>query len=142
MSVVTDNRRHVVIDTNCVLQILGKHSPYHCIWEEFLKERFIWCISNDILDEYEEIIGAKASPRAADFFIQTILRSPNTVKQDPYYRFNLIETDKDDNKFVDCAIVTNADYIVSEDAHFNSLKSIPFPHVNVIRLHEFLKEFE
>jgi len=63
------------------------------------------------------------------------------VKQDPYYRFNLIDKDKDDNKFVDCAIVANADYIVSEDAHLNVLKTIPFPHVNVIRLNEFLKEF-
>ena len=56
-----------------------------------------------------------------------------------YYHFNLI-SDRDDNKFVDCAIKANAKYIVSEDHHFNELKSIPFPHVEVIGLKQFLKE--
>ena len=36
--------------------------------------------------------------------------------------------------------VANADYIVTEDAHFNILKTIPFPKVTVKRLHEFCKE--
>ena len=44
----------------------------------------------------------------------------------------------DDNKFVDCAIAANAQYIVSEDSHFKHLKNIPFPAVNVIRLREFM----
>ena len=46
------------------------------------------------------------------------------------------------NKFVDCAIVANADFIVSEDSHFNVLKSIPFPRVIVKRLQIFCKELE
>lgn len=141
MNMAIDNRRHVIIDTNCLLQILGKYSKYHCLWEAFLKERFVWCFSNEILDEYEEIICEKASPKAAYLFIQTILRSPNTVKKDPYYHFGLIEKDPDDNKFVDCAVIANADYIVTEDAHFNVLKDIRFPHVNVIRLNEFMNDF-
>lgn len=43
-------------------------------------------------------------------------------------------------KFVDCAIVAGAKYIVSEDHHFDVLKSIDFPHVNVITIEQFLKE--
>jgi len=58
----------------------------------------------------------------------------------PYFHFNLISVDPDDNKFVDCAIIANADYIVSQDAHFNVLKTINFPKVNVIRIEDFLKE--
>ena len=53
--------------------------------------------------------------------------------------FHLIETDKDDNKFVDCAIAANAQYIVSEDSHFKHLKDIPFPTVNVIHLGKFME---
>lgn len=37
----------------------------------------------------------------------------------------------------DCAIAANADCIVSEDAHFKILESIPFPHVSLLRLKEF-----
>jgi predicted nucleic acid-binding protein len=58
----------------------------------------------------------------------------------PAFRFNLITADPDDNKFVDCAIVANADYIVSQDNHFNVLKKIDFPKLNVIRIEEFVKE--
>ena len=34
--------------------------------------------------------------------------------------------DKDDNKFVDCAIAANARFIVSEDGHFKYLKESRF----------------
>lgn len=64
------------------------------------------------------------------------------MKFTPSFHFNLINTDPDDNKFVDCAIVANASYIVSEDTHFNILNSIPFPHVEVIRLQKFLKTLQ
>lgn len=57
---------------------------------------------------------------------------------DPHYHFGLIEQDVDDNKFVDCAIASNAKYIVSNDAHFSHLKEILFPKVDVIKLQDFL----
>lgn len=82
----------------------------------------------------------KASAKVAYLFMQTLMRSPNIAKNDPYFRFGLIEQDKDDNKFVDCAIVAGADYIVSEDSHSRTLKSIPFPKVNVLLLDEFMKD--
>lgn len=70
--------------------------------------------------------------------IQVIINSPFVEFINTYFHFHLIEQDKDDNKFVDCAIAANAKYIVSEDTHFKQLKSIPFPSVNVIRLREFM----
>ncbi len=56
----------------------------------------------------------------------------------PAYRFNLITSDPDDNKFVDCAITAGATYIVSNDRHFNELKKYDFPKVDVRNLTEFL----
>lgn len=61
---------------------------------------------------------------------------------DPHYHFALITQDPDDNKFVDCAIVASADYLVSEDNHFNVLKDIPFPKVNVITLEQFQNDLQ
>lgn len=46
-----------------------------------------------------------------------------------YYQMNLISSDKDDNKFVDCAFAANADYIITHDHHFNVLTTIPFPRI-------------
>jgi len=80
------------------------------------------------------------SPAAARIAVETILRANNVLRVDAQFRFNLIKADADDNKFVDCAIVANADYIVTEDSHFNVLKSIPFPKVRIRRLHEFYEE--
>ena len=80
------------------------------------------------------------SSLAASIAMETILRANNVIRVDAHFRFGLITADQDDNKFVDCAIVANADYIVSEDSHFNVLKSIPFPRLEVKRLQEFYEE--
>lgn len=60
----------------------------------------------------------------------------------PSYAFHLIKADEDDNKFVDCAIVSNAKYIVRNDRHFNELRDIPFPKVDVIKINQFLQELQ
>lgn len=59
------------------------------------------------------------------------------MRVDPHFSFGLITVDADDNKFVDCAIVANAHFIVTEDKHFNVLKNIEFPHVDVIGIDDF-----
>lgn len=40
-------------------------------------------------------------------------------------------------QFVDCAIAANAKCIVTEDNHFNVLRQIPFPKVEVVGIDEF-----
>lgn len=133
-------KRYVVLDTNCLLQSLSQRSQYYKVWEDFVMGRYVLCVSNEILEEYEEIISSHMSSLAARIAMETILRANNVVRVDAQFRFNLITADIDDNKFVDCAIIANADYIVSEDSHFNVLKSIPFPRVEVKRLREFYEE--
>lgn len=135
-------KRLVVVDTNCLIQILGIHSKYRFLWSEFMANGYVLCISNEILHEYEEILSQKASPLVADMFLKVLARSRNVIRKDPYFRFNLIEKDKDDNKFVDCAIVCAASYIVSNDAHFKCLQNQPFPAVNVISLDEFAEDIK
>jgi predicted nucleic acid-binding protein len=63
---------------------------------------------------------------------------PNTERISLYYRFNLIKTEPDDNKFVDCAITAGATYIVSNDRHFAEVGQYKFPKVEVKSLTEFL----
>ena len=65
------------------------------------------------------------------------LSRPNEIRKDSHYTFALIEADKDDNKFVDCAIAANAKCIVTEDKHFRVLKNIPFPKVEILGIEEF-----
>ena len=45
--------------------------------------------------------------------------------------------DPDDNKFIYCSFASNCNYFVTNDKHFNILKNIDFPKINVIKLEEF-----
>ncbi|WP_460958439.1 PIN domain-containing protein [Spirosoma litoris] len=57
----------------------------------------------------------------------------------PYYKWFLISSDVDDNKFVDCAIACGADYIITEDRHFREIDEVDFPKVVRVGLVEFKK---
>ena len=133
---------NIVLDTNCLIASLSKKGNYFKVWTDLHAGKYILCVSNEILTEYEEIIAKKTNPIIAANVVQTLLNSPFVRFIDPYFHFNLIEKDKDDNKFVDCAIAANASFIVSEDSHFKMLKNIPFPNVRVIRLVHFMHILE
>ena len=135
-------KRHVVIDTNCLVQMLSAHGNYYSAWRAYRRGDYILCVSNEILNEYQEIIERVANATVAVNVVNAIIRSPYTSFFTPQYRFRLIGQDPDDNKFVDCAIIANADFIVSEDSHFAVLKFIPYPSVKVVRLDEFVNELK
>lgn len=82
------------------------------------------------------------SPLISEYIITVILNRKNVRKLDPSFEFHCIVADPDDDKFVDCAVAGNAKYIVSQDHHFNVLKQISFPHVEVVTIQQFLKELE
>jgi len=50
----------------------------------------------------------------AEFAVGTLLKSQNAVQITPHYKWSLISTDPDDNKFVDCALNAGADFIVTQ----------------------------
>ncbi|MGM9693488.1 MAG: putative toxin-antitoxin system toxin component, PIN family [Alloprevotella sp.] len=134
--------QRIVLDTNCLLMSLPRISPYRIIWERFLAGDYVLCVSTEIIEEYSEIISNKTTSEIANNVITTILNAHNTELISPYYRFNMIQADKDDNKFVDCSIAANAKYIVTNDKHFDVLKHIAFPRVNVINAKSFVEELK
>ena len=129
--------KNIVLDTNCLLACIAVRNKFHTIWNAFLNEEFYLSISNEIITEYEEILAEKTSPEFAEMIVYIILNSNNVVFVHPYFRFGLITADPDDNKMADCAISANVDYLVTNDRHFNVLKNIDFPKINVIDLDTF-----
>ena len=129
----------VVLDTNCILQIVFPKAIYKEVWDALKARKYTICVSNEILLEYREILERRFHDSLfAEAVVDAILSMPNVERVIPAYRFNLITTDPDDNKFVDCAITAGATYIVSNDHHFAELELYDFPKVDVRTLSEFL----
>ena len=81
----------IVLDTNCLLPILGAQSRYNFLFTAFLECRYTLCVSTEILLEYEEILRQKASATAADLFLKVIARSQNVMRKDPYFHLGLVK---------------------------------------------------
>ena len=52
-----------------------------------------------------------------------------------------MHNDPDDNKYADCALIANVDFLVSEDKHFNIFREIEFPPLKIICIDAFLAYF-
>jgi uncharacterized protein len=133
---------NVILDTNVFMVSLASHSKYHLIYQSLLNNVYNLYVSNEILTEYDEVISERLGCDATDLKLKELLNLKNVHKIEPFYNWQLIEADPDDNKFADCAIAIDADFIVSNDRHFKVLKDIPFPHVNVIKAEDFLLVLE
>ena len=133
------NMINIVLDTNSLIIAISAKNDCHKVWQSFLNGDYTLCISNEIVEEYLEVMTRNINKYVAETIIYTILTRENVKKLTPHDRFHLITADRDDNKFVDCAITANAEYIVTEDHHFNELKNISFPSVAIINLKDFAK---
>ena len=132
----------IVLDTNILVAIIGRNSPFRWLFDKIISGRIILCVSNEIILEYREILEMKNGVEVASNMNDFFTVHPFVQKYEPWFNFSLISEDKDDNKFVDCAIASNAHAIISNDKHFQVLKEIPFPFVKVLTLTEFQDGFQ
>ena len=131
----------LVIDTNIFFSALNPKSRYYPISRNLLSERFSMLVSTPILLEYEEILQNVFAKELLEHFWLFLLTSENVIFISPAFRFQLLIADKDDEKFVDCAVCGSADFPVTDDRHFNMLKSIPFPRVKVVKAKDFIRKY-
>ncbi|WP_420148020.1 putative toxin-antitoxin system toxin component, PIN family [Spirosoma sp.] len=128
----------VVIDTNQLLSSISPKSTSHWLYQAIFSGQFTLCVTTEILEEYEEIINWGFRRRdLTDSILEALVNSPFIEQVNVSFFWWFITVDPDDNKFSDCAIAAGADYLVTEDRHFDVLADIDFPKVNVISLAEF-----
>ena len=134
----------VVIDTNVVLSMFKRAHPHRPIFDAWAAGRLRWAMSTEMLFEYEET-AARMTHRAYIALVFQTMDAVEAVRQNihrvsPSFRFNLIAADPDDNKFADCAIAAEADFIITADQHFDAMrgsgyKPQPVTPEEFIRLH-------
>ncbi len=129
----------VVIDTNILRLTIKKGNFERFIYDAFRAEAFDWVVSTEILNEYEEKLIEFYSVQTADLILGILENAPNVIFAEPYFRWEIIKIDQDDNKFADLAISTNADCLVTNDRHFNIFKKLDFPKLNIVKPNQFKK---
>ena len=129
----------IVLDTNVLLVSISRRSRFHPIFQCFENKAFTLLVTTDILLEYEETIHWHMGAETAKNILEGFQRVSNIAHIQKYSYWNLIIHDHDDDKFVDCAVAGNADFLVTNDNHFNILKKVPFPKVEVLTAEAFLE---
>ena len=134
-----ENKIKVVLDTNCILSSISKNSKYHIIIDMLYEGQFILCVSNEILMEYEEKLSENFNVSIAENFIGAVYLLENVELTNIYFKLSMINSDLDDNKFCDCYVASDSNYLVSNDRHFRILKNVKFPKINLLNIDEFVE---
>ena len=116
----------VVLDTNVVLTARVPGHPNHPVVLALAAGLLTIAVSTAIMLEYEEIVTARASAAQWRQFAALLDLAQqlhgNVRHVEPTFRFRLLAADADDDKFADCAIAAEADFVVTDDAHFAALR--------------------
>ncbi len=136
------NKLSFILDTNIFLVSLAPHYKYHWIYQALVQNKYDLVVSNEILTEYEEQVIQRYGVERTESSLDFLLMLPNVVLKNPSFLWQLVENDKDDNKFIDCYIAGQCDYIISNDRHIHQIKNSAFPQIAVLRYEEFEEQFK
>lgn len=129
----------VVLDTNVLLVSIGRKSPFRPIFDALLRERFTLIVCTSILLEYEEIFAQRNGAAVAQNVLEALSNLRNVSRHEVRYQWRMPFADPDDQKFVDAYVAGKADYLISNDHHFDGLSAAGFPSVRVVSTENFLK---
>src|ERR1700750_1860873 len=136
------SKLRLVLDTNIFLVSLAPNFKYHWIYQSLIQNKYDLVVSNEILTEYQEQITLRYGIESTNASLDFLLLLPNVILTNPSFLWQLVENDKDDNKFVDCYIASQCDYIISNDRHIHQIKGNVFPQIAVLRYDEFEAQYK
>lgn len=132
----------LLLDTNILLVIVLRRSPYHWVYQSLRQGDFSLVVSTDILEEYEEKLQEFYGSIFAEAVMAELLNMPNIIHVSPSFFWIMISRDPDDNKFVDAYVAGNAELLVSNDGHFRDIFSGDFPIINWALFADFVSWLE
>ncbi|HVZ97460.1 MAG TPA: putative toxin-antitoxin system toxin component, PIN family [Chitinophagaceae bacterium] len=117
----------VIIDTNVLISsLIQKSYPFLIIDELFVNEEIRLCISDEILREYLDVINREKFSKYREFQTNAKSLIEDIEKYaDKYFPVKQIYVLKDagDNKFLELAEISKADYLVTGNTkHFKIKK--------------------
>lgn len=130
----------LVIDTNKIVSAaIRDRVPEKVLLWIVQQPWIIWIISKDILYEYTEVINRpkfRLSHEQKDEWLNLIIKSSIMINPTENISFN---RDILDEKFINCAITSKADFIISGDKDFSEVEKLF--RIQVISVIDFYKKF-
>ena len=137
----------VVIDTNLLVSALLTHQGNPAkILDLFQKEQIEIVISRQILEEMKRVLGYPKIQRRHEWTSQEISRFLEELEQlcivvDPPRReVPILQNDPSDDKYLDCAVVGEVDYVITGDKDLLELGE--YKGVRIVRPTQFLELME
>lgn len=132
-----------VIDTNVIVSSLIQRSyPYKIIYELFINDKFMLCVSEELMSEYYEVLSRTKFAKFPDFFgkAENLLADIETkaTKIVPSVKFDLI-SDKDDNMILELADECKADFIITGNT--NDFTFSEFKQTKIVSPKEYWENY-
>jgi hypothetical protein len=130
----------VVVDTNIFTSsLLNTEGNPRKVIDLWRFEKITLCISKEILAEYFAVLGRfgmSEEPEGGEL-VQLFQKRYNQVFLTSVPTILAISEDPADNKFIECAVAADAEYVISGDRHLLNLKV--FKGIRILPPTEFLK---
>jgi len=113
-----ERKLKVVFETNVLISGLGWSGPPEECLELSIKGDIINFISKPILEELLKVMDYpkfKFTKEEKEQFIELLLS--NSIMIEVNQDIDIIEEDPEDNKFIQCALEADADFLISGDLH-------------------------
>jgi len=134
-------RKRVVLDTNTLISALGWEGKPHQVLGMCMRKQVELILSSPIIEELEVVMNYPKfgfSEEMKREFLAELIECARIVS--PAQKVQVIANDPEDNKFVECAIAGEANYIVSGDGHLLSLRE--YRGIRIINASDFLKALQ
>ena len=129
--------KRIVLDTNVIISAILFGGPPRKVFESVLSCKYRAYISRELLDEIESVLSRPKFALSREI-IQSIIRELQDLFEpvSPQESLKVISTDPDDDRVLECAVSSKADYIISGDSDLLKLKK--FRKIKILSPAEFL----
>ena len=128
----------IVLDANIFISSFFWGGNPRSVLERVIKGIDELFITKEIIDEIEDVLWRpkfNVDKEEIIYFINSIEEIGNKIV--PQRRISGGSRDKSDNKYIECGVAANVDYIISGDIHLLELKE--YENVKIVTAREYLE---
>lgn len=123
----------IILDTNIVVSALISNSiPTSILYELVLTQKVETCLSDEIFSEYVAVLNREKFARYAKFKTNADIVLNKLREMSTFYKTDLkveVLTDTSDNKFLELAAISSADYLITGNILDFHLKEFEYTRI-------------